>query len=138
MLKIAYSPIYKLNLPEPHRFPMLKYELIGEQLVYEGTATDANFFDPKPLADAVIEQTHTPQYWQRLKHQELTPKEIRRIGFPMSPQLIDRCIVIGSGTVECALFAMQNGVAMNAAGGTHHAYGQRRRILLAQRRGDGG
>ena len=46
MLQIAFSPVYRLRLPEGHRFPMLKYELIYEQLLYEGTCTEANFFGP--------------------------------------------------------------------------------------------
>ena len=125
MLKIAFSPIYKYELPEGHRFPMLKYELIPEQLLYEGTATNDNFFAPTPVSDEIIVQTHTPQYWQRLKHLELTGKEIRKIGFPMSQILIDRCITIAGGTIECAHFALKYGVAMNIAGGTHHAFTDR-------------
>jgi acetoin utilization deacetylase AcuC-like enzyme len=122
MLKIAYSPIYKYELPEGHRFPMIKYELIPEQLLYEGVVKNENFFHPNPLSDAIIEQTHTPQYWQCLKHQKLTDKEIRRIGFPMSPRLIERCITIADGTIQCAHFAQKYGVSLNVAGGTHHAF----------------
>lgn len=125
MLKIAYSPIYKYNLPENHRFPMMKYELIPEQLLYEGTITEDNFFHPTPLEDEIIVQTHTPQYWHRLKHLELTDKEIRKIGFPMSQRLIDRCIHIANGTVQCALYALKYGVAINVAGGTHHSFTDR-------------
>ncbi len=125
MLKIAFSPIYKYDLPDNHRFPMMKYELIPEQLIYEGTITEENFFHPNPLSDEIIIQTHTPQYWHRLRHLELTDKEIRKIGFPMSKQLIDRCIHIADGTVQCALFALQYGVAMNIAGGTHHSFTDR-------------
>jgi acetoin utilization deacetylase AcuC-like enzyme len=125
MLKIAFSPIYKYELPENHRFPMLKYELIPEQLLYEGIIKEENFFHPDPLSDAIIEQTHTPQYWQRLKHQKLTEKEIRKIGFPMSPRLVERCITIADGTVQCALFAQKYGAALNIAGGTHHAFTDR-------------
>ncbi len=122
MLKIAHSPIYKLELPEGHRFPMLKYELIYEQLLYEGTLTDANVFHPKMLAPEVILATHTLDYWQRLSRMELTPKEMRKVGFPLSEQLINRTITISGGTVECALFALKYGVSMNTAGGTHHAF----------------
>jgi acetoin utilization deacetylase AcuC-like enzyme len=125
MLKIAFSPIYKYELPEGHRFPMLKYELIPEQLLYEGTITEANFFHPTPLSDDIINLTHSPAYWHRLKNLELTPKEIRKIGFPMSQRLIDRCITIANGTVQCAHYAMQSGVALNVAGGTHHSFTDR-------------
>jgi acetoin utilization deacetylase AcuC-like enzyme len=122
MLKIAFSPIYKYELPEGHRFPMVKYELIPEQLLYEGSVKEANFFHPNKLSDAIIEQTHTPQYWDRLKHQKLTDKEIRSIGFPMTPRLIERCITIADGTIQCTHFAQRYGVALNIAGGTHHAF----------------
>lgn len=125
MLKIAFSPIYKYELPDNHRFPMMKYELIPEQLLYEGTVSEDNFFHPTPLADDIIIQTHTPQYWHRLKHLELTPKEIRKIGFPMSQRLIERCINIAGGTLQCAHYAMQYGVSMNIAGGTHHSFTDR-------------
>jgi acetoin utilization deacetylase AcuC-like enzyme len=125
MLKIAFSPIYKLQLPEGHRFPMMKYELIPEQLLYEGTITDVHIFHPDPLDEFTITQTHTPQYWRRLRDLELTDKEMRRIGFPLSQLLIDRCIVIANGTIQCALYALEYGVAMNVAGGTHHAFTDR-------------
>lgn len=122
MLKIAHSPIYKLELPDGHRFPMLKYELICEQLLYEGTVTDDNIFHPTMLSPEVILRTHTADYWQRLSRAELTPKEMRKIGFPLSEQLIKRTITISGGTVECALFALKYGVSMNTAGGTHHSF----------------
>jgi acetoin utilization deacetylase AcuC-like enzyme len=125
MLKIAFSPIYKLNLPEGHRFPMAKYELIPEQLLYEGTVKDSHFFVPTPLPEAIITATHTPQYWQRMRDLALSQKEMRRIGFPLSQYLVDRCITIAGGTLEAVHYARQFGVAMNIAGGTHHAFTDR-------------
>ena len=125
MLKIAYSPIYKLTLPEGHRFPMLKYELIPEQLLYEGSVTNDNFFAPKPLLEDIIIATHTPPYFNKMKHLALTPKEMRRIGFPLTQQLFDRCLTIAGGTIEACHFAITYGVAMNVAGGTHHAFTDR-------------
>jgi acetoin utilization deacetylase AcuC-like enzyme len=125
MLKIAFSPIYKLELPEGHRFPMLKYELIPEQLLYEGTVSSEHFFAPKPLAEHIITATHTPQYFQKMKHLELSPKEMRRIGFPLTQVLFDRCLTIAGGTIEATHFAQTYGVAMNVAGGTHHAFTDR-------------
>lgn len=122
MLKIAYSPIYKYELPEGHRFPMMKYELIPEQLVYEGTVTKDQFFHPKALDEAVILKTHRAEYWQKLKTLQLTRKEIRAIGFPLSERLVQRGRHIAQGTIDCALFAQQYGVAMNVAGGTHHSF----------------
>lgn len=122
MLKIAYDPIYKYKLPEGHRFPMIKYELIPEQLLYEGTVSEKNFFSPTPLDEESILLTHTRDYWFRLRDQQLTEREIRAIGFPLTPQLVERSRVIASGTLQCAFYAQQFGVALNVAGGTHHAY----------------
>ncbi len=122
MLKIAYSPIYKYAVPKGHRFPMEKYELLPEQLIYEGTITEANFFAPKQVDEATILLTHEAEYWNKLKNQTLSKKEIRAIGFPMSTHLVKRGTFITHGTIECAEFAMQHGVAMNIAGGTHHSF----------------
>ena len=122
MLKIAFHPIYKYELPEGHRFPMAKYELLPEQLLYEGTVTDGNFFCPEAIDEAIILLTHELEYWEKLKNQTLSAKEIRAIGFPMSAHLVQRGRHIAMGTIQAALYAQQYGVAMNIAGGTHHSF----------------
>ena len=122
MLKIAFSPIYKYQLPDGHRFPMIKYELIPEQLIYEGTITEDQFFHPKQLPEEHILLTHDLEYWEKLKTLSLSTKEIRKIGFPLTKNLVDRGRYIAQGTIDCALFAMQYGCAMNVAGGTHHSF----------------
>ena len=122
MLKIAYSPIYKYELPEGHRFPMMKYELLPEQLLYEGTVTEDNFFHPEALTEEVILWTHEKEYWEKLKTLSLSKKEIRAIGFPLSENLVRRGTHISQGTIDCALFAKEFGVALNVAGGTHHSF----------------
>ncbi len=122
MLKIAFAPIYRYALPPGHRFPMEKYELLPEQLLYEGTVGADNFFHPEPVAEDTLLLTHTPEYWHKLKHQQLDAKEVRAIGFPMTPRLVERGRYIAGGTVQCALYAQQHGVALNIAGGTHHAH----------------
>lgn len=125
MLKIAYSSIYKYALPPGHRFPMIKYELLPEQLIYEGTINEDNFFQPEPLEEKVILRTHRSSYWDKLKHLTITPKEARKIGFPVSKALIDRGMVIANGTIQCATHAMEYGVSLNIAGGTHHSFTDR-------------
>ena len=122
MLKIAYSEIFRYSVPEKHRFPMQKYTMIPERLLAEGTITNDNFFAPKRLSEAEILTTHTREYWHKLKTQTLTAKEARPIGFEMTPALVDRGRHIAHATYECALYAQQYGVAMNVAGGTHHAF----------------
>lgn len=101
---------------------MIKYELLPEQLLYEGTVTDENFFHPEPLSEETILLTHEPFYWQKLKEQRLSRKEVRAIGFPMTDKLVRRGMHIANGTVQCALYARQYGVALNVAGGTHHSF----------------
>ncbi|MCB9264589.1 MAG: histone deacetylase [Lewinellaceae bacterium] len=122
MLKIAYSPIYKYELPEKHRFPMVKYELLPEQLLYEGTVKEENFFHPEALAEETILLTHEKSYWEKLKNQQLSRKEARAIGFPMSEKLVQRGRHIANGTVQCALYSRKYGVSLNVAGGTHHSF----------------
>jgi acetoin utilization deacetylase AcuC-like enzyme len=125
MLKIAWSEIFAHSLPEGHRFPMAKYDLLPEQLLYEGTITQSNLFAPEPLAEQYILDTHDPDYWNRLSNLELSPSEIRKTGFPLSEQLVQREIVIMNGTLQASLFALEYGIGMNVAGGTHHAFTDR-------------
>ena len=101
---------------------MEKYEFIPEQLLHEGTIEHENFFTPQRLSEEQITLTHTNDYWQKLKSQSLTRKEARPIGFPMTDKLVDRGRFIAHGTIECCRYAMEHGVSMNIAGGTHHAY----------------
>ncbi len=109
-------------MPEGHRFPMIKYEVLPEQLLYEGTVEEDNFFEPQQMDDEKILLTHSKVYLDHLNSQSLSAKEIKRIGFPMSPALVKRGKHIANGTYECALFAQKYGIAMNIAGGTHHSF----------------
>jgi len=122
MLKIAWVPQYAHPLPVGHRFPMDKYTLLPEQLLYEGTISSDNFFAPAPLTEDWILSTHDKSYWEKLKNLALSPAEIRRTGFPLSASLVEREIIIANGTVMATQFARQHGAAMNIAGGTHHAF----------------
>lgn len=122
MLKIAYSDIFRYSVPEKHRFPMQKYTMIPERLLAEGTISTDNFFAPTQLSEEEILTTHTQDYWDNLKAQTLPRKEARAIGFEMTPALVERGRYIAHATYECALYAQQYGVAMNVAGGTHHAF----------------
>ncbi len=122
MLKIAYAPQYFHPLPEGHRFPMEKYELIPQQLLREGTVREESFFAPHPIAEKWILTTHTSQYWDDLRTLQVSDKMIRRIGFPLTKELVEREIIIAQGTIDCCAYAQEYGIAMNVAGGTHHAY----------------
>lgn len=125
MLKIAWTEKYVLPLPPSHRFPMSKYEVLPQQLLHEGTIRAENLFAPPPVEEHWIIKTHDARYWQKLSSLSLTAKEIRRTGFPLTQHLVDREVVIANGTLLATHFAKQAGLAMNIAGGTHHAFTNR-------------
>lgn len=125
MLKIAYHPIYNHQLPQGHRFPMLKYELLPEQLIYEGTCTKTHFFQPEIPNEDHILRVHTETYFNDLKELTLDKRAARKIGFPLSDLLVTREVIITDGTIKASEFAINHGIAMNIAGGTHHAYSNR-------------
>ena len=125
MLKIAYHPIYKHPLPKGHRFPMAKYELLPEQLLHEGTCTKAHFFEPEIPNDKFILAVHDPAYYYDLVNITLDQRAARKIGFPLSETLVEREVIIADGSMKAAVYALKHGIAMNIAGGTHHAYTNR-------------
>lgn len=104
---------------------MIKYELLPQQLKHEGICTDENFFEPTLASKVDILRAHEENYYQRLINLELTPKEIRKSGFPLSDILVKRERIIAQGTLQNCHFALEHGVSMNIAGGTHHAYTNR-------------
>jgi acetoin utilization deacetylase AcuC-like enzyme len=125
MLKIAWTESYVLPLPPNHRFPMSKYEVLPQQLLHEGTIRLENIFSPTTIEEKWILTTHELRYWKKLQSLSLTPKEIRRTGFPLTQELVQREMTIMNGTLLCTQYALQYGVAMNIAGGTHHAFTDR-------------
>ena len=122
MLKVAYHPIYKHNLPEGHRFPMEKYDLLPQQLLYEGTCKEENFFKPEIPNNKYFFMVHDPEYVSDLMNITLNQKAARKIGFPLNEDLIAREMIIADGTIKASEFALKYGIAMNIAGGTHHAF----------------
>jgi len=126
MLKIAFHPIYKHPLPEGHRFPMEKYDLLPKQLLYEGTCTENNFFEPRISSEEKLKEhilkVHTSDYLENLKNLKIDKSASRKIGFPLSEALVKREHIITQGTIDGCEFALENRIAMNIAGGTHHAY----------------
>jgi len=125
MLKIAYHPIYKYELPEGHRFPMEKYDLLPQQLIYEGTCVEENFFEPEIPNNKHFFTVHDSDYFFDLLNITLSQKAARKIGFPLSEVLIEREMIIADGTMKASEFAIKHGIAMNIAGGTHHAFSDR-------------
>lgn len=124
-IRVAYAPLYAHPLPGGHRFPMLKYELIPGQLLYEGTINQDHLFEPVPCDDELICLTHSREYLDKLNTLTLSAKEQRAIGFPQSMELTLREKIITQGTLDCCYYAMESGIALNVAGGTHHAFADR-------------
>lgn len=122
MFRIAFHPIYQHPVPENHRFPMEKYDLLPKQLLLENIVSQEQFFTPKMASIEDICLVHDEDYVQRYLNLQLTEKEIRLTGFKHCQQLVDRERTLVQGTIDGALFALQDGVAFNIAGGTHHAF----------------
>lgn len=122
MIKLAFSDKYIYELPEGHRFPIEKYELVKQQLVHEGTITDEQVYNPGLASDVQILKVHTAQYWESLKTLSLDKKAIRKIGLPVTRCSLKRAQNSVAGTISAARYALKDGVGINLAGGTHHAY----------------
>jgi len=125
MFPIAFHPIYKHPLPEGHRFPMLKYELLPQQLLHEGTAVLSDFFEPEICDLKSVLAVHSKEYVSALLQLTLEPRAVRKIGFPLSVELVERELRIADGTITGAKKAFETGISFNIAGGTHHAYTNR-------------
>ncbi len=121
-LPIVYHPKYVAPLPPGHRFPMAKFRRLYETLIADGVAHPAQFFQPELPPLDWIELVHTPEYVRDYCEGTLDPKAQRRIGLPWSPELVERtCIAVG-GSILTAELALEQGLACNTAGGTHHAF----------------
>lgn len=121
MLRIAHHPAYIHPLPDGHRFPMLKYDLIPTQLLYEGIVSADSFYEPVMVDFEIACLAHDAGYVRQLLDLGIDAKMQRRIGFPLSKELVARERYILDGTIQSALFALEDGISFNTAGGTHHA-----------------
>ncbi|MEC5397138.1 histone deacetylase family protein [Uliginosibacterium sp. H1] len=121
-MNLYYAEQFVLPLPAGHRFPMAKYRLLREALIHSKLFSDKDFHVPPAATDTQIMRTHTAAYLQRAVDGALDPDEIRRIGFPWTPQMIERSRRSSGATIEAARSALRDGCAANLAGGTHHAH----------------
>jgi len=121
MMKAFYNDIFVLPLPDGHRFPMSKYRLLREHLIRENILPEANFIIPDAATDEEILRCHSAEYLEKVKNGTLSRKEILRIGFPWSMELVERSRRSSGATICAARTAVDEGVAVNLAGGTHHA-----------------
>ena len=124
-MKVFYSDHFVLPLPEGHRFPMAKYSLLRERVVADGICGPGELRTPRAVTDEEILRAHAPGYLERVVSGTLTEKEIRRIGFPWSKRMVERSRRASGGTLGACLAALEEGLAANLAGGTHHAFSDR-------------
>jgi acetoin utilization deacetylase AcuC-like enzyme len=124
-VKVFYSDHFVLPLPEGHRFPMIKYSMLRERVAESGICGPGELRVAEPVSDEEILRAHHPDYLKRVVSGTLTDKEVRRIGFPWSPRMVQRSRRASGGTLGACLSALEDGLAANLAGGTHHAFADR-------------
>jgi len=121
-LQLWSSARYSIPLPANHRFPIAKYALLRDAVIAEGIVPAEHVHDAPRALDEELHLVHDESYVTRIAQGGLSESEIRRIGFPWSPQLAERSYRAVGGTCAAALHSLDEGVAMNLAGGTHHAF----------------
>ena len=122
MFQLWTSARYTFPLPDGHRFPIAKYERLRQQVLINGIVAPEALREPARASREALLLVHTADYVDRFVSGALAPAELRRLGFPWSEALVERSLRAVGGTCEAAAAALENGVAMNLAGGTHHAF----------------
>lgn len=121
-IAVLYHPGYTVDVGDGHRFPMAKYRLVYERLRAEGTLAQAQVITPEPAAMADLRLVHTHDYVTRFLAGDMSPREMRLLGFAWSAPLALRARLATQGTITASLMAWQHGLAANLAGGSHHAF----------------
>lgn len=116
------SAQYVITLPDGHRFPIAKYGLLRDAVLEEGVVAPQALHDPARVPIEDVERVHESEYITRLLRGTMPAAEQRALGFPWSEGLVERSFRASGGTLEAALHAHTAGIAMNLAGGTHHAF----------------
>ncbi|MFN8582216.1 MAG: histone deacetylase [Gemmatimonadaceae bacterium] len=119
------SARFRVPLPAGHRFPIEKYALLRDAVLGSGVVAPEHLHEPARVPVDALLRAHTHDYVTRVTGGALSPHEIRRVGFPWSAMLVERALRAAGGTLEAAQHALGAGVAMNLAGGTHHAFADR-------------
>jgi acetoin utilization deacetylase AcuC-like enzyme len=122
-LKAFYSDHFVLPLPDGHRFPMAKYRMLRQAVVE--SIPDIEFAEAAAATDGMLALAHHPAYISAVSTGTLSPAQQKNIGFPWSPQMVERSRRSAGATIEACRAALGDGVAVNLAGGTHHAYADR-------------
>ena len=116
------SARFTIDLPDGHRFPIAKYARIRDEVLTRGLLPATGIEEPDRADRWALELVHAATYVQAVMDGALTPAEVRRLGLPWSPQLRERSLRTVQGTVEAAQDALDGGLGINLAGGTHHAF----------------
>ncbi len=119
------SPRYAITLPDGHRFPMVKYALLREGALAQGLVAPERLHEPERVSHDDLWRVHTREYVDGVEHGTLDAAHQRRIGLPWSESFVERAFRVVRGTVEASDHAVTHGIAMNFAGGTHHAFPDR-------------
>lgn len=125
MLQAFYSDHISIPLPASHRFPMAKYRRLRDRLTRIVPDNRIKIVPSPPASDEDLLLVHTQPYLEKLKTGMLTETEQRRIGFPWSPELVQRSRHSTGATIAAAHAALRNRIGLNLAGGTHHAFADR-------------
>ncbi len=121
-MKAFCTDQFVLSLPEGHRFPIAKYALLRQRVEVAGVIGPDELCLAPAATDMEILHVHHADYLHRVRQGALTDRELRRIGFPWSPQMVERSRRSSGATIAAARTALQDGIAVNLAGGTHHAF----------------
>ena len=124
-MQVFYSDTFEFPLPAGHHFPMEKYRLVRNTLEVSALANQLEFVLSPAASDEQLLLVHTPEYIEKLRTGDLTRVEQRRIGFPWSPEMVERHRRSTGAGVAVARAAKQDGAAVHLAGGTHHAFPDR-------------
>ncbi len=120
-LPVIWHEAYEVDIG-PHVFPTRKYRLVRDQLVHEGTITEADLVCPKPATDADVALVHTPDYLRKIKTDALTLEERLVLEVPFSPALCKAAWICAGGSILAGRLALERGVAVHLGGGFHHAF----------------
>jgi acetoin utilization deacetylase AcuC-like enzyme len=121
-LQIFFTDRYVIPLPDQHTFPISKYARLRDRILASRTAAAESFHIPAAAAREDILRAHDPLYLRRFEQGRLTRQEMRRVGLPWSPELVERTKRSVGGTLAACRAALVDGVAVNLGGGTHHAF----------------
>lgn len=121
-MRVYYHDVFDFPLPEGHRFPVEKYRLLRRRLLEQGILHPHELILGEAASDEQLTCAHTREYLERVKSGLLSDKEIRRLGLPWSPELVERSRRSVGSTIAACRSALQDGVAITLGGGTHHAY----------------